>query len=278
HPAAIRDLPAGPEPPAPAEAALHHSMTGIMQLPKNRDSGSLENGGETQAARVQIPRTQPRAAVSPFPSRLELAARAIPGGLATMIHLAWLSDDPRAQTVARRWKSSSGERSRGVQIEQLCDAAGIDDREFAGKVAGAAWELGIALPRFIAGVAEAGESLKDAHVRTLMVGEPIIPWLEPAELKRCRDRLLRESEHRICDDVARLRREWGLSQSQFARLFLTDVRTMKRWQAREMKPTPRHRWLLRLFALYVERKGLRAFRHRFFRQNPRYGKPGRPAV
>jgi hypothetical protein len=59
---------------------------------------------------------------------------------------------------------------------------------------------------------------------------------------------------------------------------MTDVRTVKRWEGREVNPTMRHQWFLRLFALYVRERGLKAFRLRFAGKDLRYRKPGRPAV
>jgi len=78
--------------------------------------------------------------------------------------------------------------------------------------------------------------------------------------------------------IAALRKRWGLSQSQLARLLMTNRREIRRWEGGEDVPEPHQQWFLQLFVEYVRTNGLRAFRRRFMREAPRYGKVGRPRV
>lgn len=59
---------------------------------------------------------------------------------------------------------------------------------------------------------------------------------------------------------------------------MTSIRTVRRWENGEYKPDAREQMFLRAFSSYVRANGLTAFRRRFVRQAPRYGKVGRPAV
>jgi hypothetical protein len=77
------------------------------------------------------------------PRHLEAAARLLPGRVRTMMHLTWLSRDPRARALADTWHSLTAVEKVEVHIEKLCHAAGISDADFIGCVSGAAWELGI---------------------------------------------------------------------------------------------------------------------------------------
>ncbi len=79
---------------------------------------------------------------------------------------------------------------------------------------------------------------------------------------------------RVCDLVIRLRQEWELSQTQFARLCNVSLRTVKRWEAHGGRPMERTRTLLGIFVKNVERHGLEAFRERYVREEPRYHKSG----
>ena len=45
-----------------------------------------------------------------------------------------------------------------------------------------------------------------------------------------------------------------------------------------MKPTMRHQWFMRLFALYIEENDLDAFREPFAGMERRYAKAGRPCL
>ena len=80
------------------------------------------------------------------------------------------------------------------------------------------------------------------------------------------------------NQVVTLRKRWGLSQKQFARLFMTTARTLKRWEAQRSGLTPHQQYFLGVFARYVQRNGLKAFRRRFVGEKPRYAKRGRPRL
>jgi DNA-binding transcriptional regulator YiaG len=49
-----------------------------------------------------------------------------------------------------------------------------------------------------------------------------------------------------------LRKRWGLSQKQFASLFMTTARTVKRWEAGRSRMTPHQQNFLGVFARYVQ--------------------------
>ena len=83
--------------------------------------------------------------------------------------------------------------------------------------------------------------------------KPTAPWL-------LRKRALSEWEHAIYDQVTRLRSEWRLSQLQFARLLNTTVRTVKRREAHECKPTQRQRQFLGTLLEYVKTDVLQLWR------------------
>lgn len=86
--------------------------------------------------------------------------------------------------------------------------------------------------------------------------------------------VMTESDFRICDSLVRLRREWGLSQTQFARLCNVSLRTVKRWEARRGRPMARTRTLLGILMRCVEANGLAAFHEHYVREEPRYHKSG----
>ena len=104
-------------------------------------------------------------------------------------------------------------------------------------------------------------------------GQPS-PAQRPSRRSGRRKYPLSAAEHQICSEVGRLRVEWALSQSQFARLLNTSVRTVKRWESHSHKPTPDVRIILASFQDYIAAHGLDAFRERFVREEPRRGKPG----
>jgi hypothetical protein len=74
---------------------------------------------------------------------LNRAGMNLPGGFRTLIHLAWISDNPKAREVARRWNALSPADKREVILEDLCDEVRIMLGDFAAAVAGTGAELGI---------------------------------------------------------------------------------------------------------------------------------------
>jgi DNA-binding transcriptional regulator YiaG len=195
-----------------------------------------------------------------------------------MIHLAHLSIDPRVRSVARAWHSLTEVEKIETHIEALCRAAGSSGVDFIGCVAGTAWELGINVAAFLTGRPGHAVSLRSAIGRALMTGQPVEVFLSPTKWNRRRDRLRAAWASRASREAAVLRRRSRLSQSQFAGLFMTSVRTVRRWESGQSTLTTHQQFFLRLFAEYIERNGVREFRCRFVREAARYGKPGRPAV
>ena len=214
------------------------------------------------------------------PHRLEAAASRFPGRVPTMIHVAWLSSDPRVRSVAQAWRSLSAVAKTESRIEDLCRAAGISNAHFMGDLDGIAKELGI--QRRIQWNGEDGDAfpLRTALGRELMDTHQMVRLCSspPAAWRRYRNRLLDAWNRRASDEAAALRRRARLSQSQFASLFMTTVRTVRRWEARCSALTTRQQFFLRLFMMYVERNGLGALRHRFLPEALRYGSVGRPRV
>jgi hypothetical protein len=78
--------------------------------------------------------------------------------------------------------------------------------------------------------------------------------------------------------VVTLRKRWRLSQMQLASLFMTTARSVKRWEGGRSGLTPHQQYFLGVFARYVARYGVKAFRRRFVGEKPRYAKRGRPRL
>ena len=214
------------------------------------------------------------------PRRLEEAARFLPGGVRTMIHLARLSPDPRVRKVADTRHSLTAVAKVDSRIEDLCRAAGISDEDFIAGVDGVGIELGIARRRTLSGEPGYALPLRTVLGEVLVTGHrplPPITW-PPTAWNRCRDRLLAAWTRRASDGAAALRRRSRLSQAQFAGLFMTTVRTVRRWEAGLSGLTTHQQFFLRLFAMFIERNGVREFRRRFVGGAPRYGKAGRPVA
>jgi len=113
----------------------------------------------------------------------------------------------------------------------------------------------------------AGPSPQSVHDETMLAPRPKARKVRPAHVPTPWD-------VRVCDLVVRLRREWGLSQAQFARLLNVSLRTVKRWEAHRGRPMARTREFLGIFVQHVDRHGLAAFRERYVREEPRYHKSG----
>jgi len=90
-----------------------------------------------------------------------------------------------------------------------------------------------------------------------------------------RKRPLTPSERAVCDWVKQTRAELQISQSQFARLLNTDVRTVKRWESYQCKPRRHQRHWLWTFSEFVKNHGAEAARKRYLQdEEPRFEKPG----
>ncbi len=71
------------------------------------------------------------------------AERFLPGGVETLMHLAWLSQDEKAREVARRWNALSKPHRQTLAVEVLCMAVGVRSWDLVAVVARTGWELGI---------------------------------------------------------------------------------------------------------------------------------------
>src|SRR5262245_16403219 len=54
----------------------------------------------------------------------------VPGGVQTVLALAWLSSDKRPRAVANTWRSLDTETKRRTTVEDLCGGADITVTEF----------------------------------------------------------------------------------------------------------------------------------------------------
>src|SRR5260370_25912395 len=99
----------------------------------------------------------------PFAFGLNRWALALPGGIDTMIHLAWLSPDASVRAVASRWNSLTCPERQRIAVEEVCWEVGIDTAYFVGQIAAAAWELGIDISGLIAATVRMPELLPSIH-------------------------------------------------------------------------------------------------------------------
>jgi hypothetical protein len=102
----------------------------------------------TSNTHLQLPIRSP----ARFPFGLKFAASFFPGGVKTMIRLAWLSRDERARDVARQWRAIDLARRDGTDLEDLCRAAGMRDADLLGDVMATAFDLGIDVSNVIGGI------------------------------------------------------------------------------------------------------------------------------
>jgi len=72
------------------------------------------------------------------------------------------------------------------------------------------------------------------------------------------------------------RQHWGVSQSQFATLFATSVRSVRRWENGQLEPRGHQLWLFGLLVEYATVHGLDQFLRRFVNQTGRLSRAGRP--
>ncbi len=223
-----------------------------------------------------------------------------------MITLAWLSQDERVRAVAGRWTALPATARRHTELEVLCGAAGATVDDFLKDVADTGFELGMIdlagmfgamfaatdnSESALASLIERAKLPKGSAAREQLWRFGRLP--PPAHHEQCctlrigtfrgpskRDshgsRVRSAEAHHACSQMARMRERWRLSQRQFARLFVTSVRTVRRWEGYKYAPTLHQQWFLGLFVQWAEQHGIRKFRRRFVRGTPRYGKPGRP--
>ena len=222
-----------------------------------------------------------------------------------MVTLASVSRDDRVRAVADRWTSLSRKSKQTVEFEQLCRVVGIDGGQFFGAITATAFELGMDVSGFIGGLEswivqvptfqQHATAAKDTAMREQFFKAAAFwastasgPVCEPVSLARALGRrgtskrierghrVLSREGCRSCDKMAAFRRKVSLSLRQFARLFLTSMDTVRRWEGRRFTPTPHQEWFLGVLVRYVNEKGITVFRQRFVQQPGRYGKPGRP--
>jgi hypothetical protein len=194
------------------------------------------------------------------------------------MHLARLTGDPRVRAVAEAWRSLTAVAKIETHIEELCRASGLSDADFFGCVSATAWELGIDVAAFWMEGPGHAVSLRSALGDSLMREQPVeVLWPQSGWIRR-RARLLARWNRRASDEAAKLRRRTRLSQSQFADLFMTTVRTVRRWEGGQCALTTHQQYFLRLFAMYIEWNGVCGFRQQFVREGARYGKAGRPPM
>jgi DNA-binding transcriptional regulator YiaG len=198
---------------------------------------------------------------------LRVLADSIPGGLEVMLALGWLSGDAQARAVRDRWQSLPRQAKRGIGVEDVCRAVGIDVGEYFGIVAATAFDLGMDVSTFIGCVERMNARVVGCAQRVITgarQSKPLFGALRPEKIGV------------ECDAMAAFRRKWKLSEQQFSRVLGCGLRSVKRWESGECTPQLHQRWVLELLRRYASRNGIAAFRRRFVGESPRYQKSGRP--
>src|SRR5438132_372646 len=95
-----------------------------------------------------------------FPYGLKYMARYLPGGIKTMIYLAWLSRDEKVRTIAALWNRLPRQVKVDLELEELCRSAGLSWREFDKATWVTARELGIGNSQLLRGALEMSELLE----------------------------------------------------------------------------------------------------------------------
>lgn len=80
----------------------------------------------------------------------------------------------------------------------------------------------------------------------------------------------------VANAIRAARRRWGLSQAQFASLFATSMRSVRRWENAQLLPREQQLWIFSLLIEYARTNGTKCFLRRFVQQGGRLSKPGRP--
>jgi len=233
----------------------------------------------------------------PTPGPLKYEAAGLPGGLETMILLGWLSEDDRVRAIAGRWSSLPRTIRPQVELEELCREIGLDRAVFGHNITMTAFDLGIDVSALLGRVASYPSVIRGVfttpglHLEALRLTGILAPRLQfvpreestivtatglrgPSKHDSRGSRARSLESNQACGRMARARWRWGLSQGQFARLFMTSVRTVRRWEDRQFAPTPHQQWFLGLFEKYIAKEGLAAFLSRFVRQTSRYQAAG----
>jgi hypothetical protein len=105
-----------------------------------------------------------------FKYGLNRGASHLPGGMRTMMHLAWLSKNPKARAVAERWSALSADGKRNVVLEHLCEAAGIAGEELVAAVACTGFELGIGISPMLGAIAHQADEVARLAARAMTPG------------------------------------------------------------------------------------------------------------
>jgi hypothetical protein len=99
---------------------------------------------------TRTPKTNPIRALS---DGLNYVALFLPGGLENMIDLARLSEDEKAQEIARQWNALPRRDRKNTSLDELCAAAGVRAAKFLGVVVTTGYELGMDLNGVVAAIA-----------------------------------------------------------------------------------------------------------------------------
>jgi DNA-binding transcriptional regulator YiaG len=204
------------------------------------------------------------------PFLLKSVAGRLPGGVETMMFLAWLSEDPGTRAVAKRWVALARKQKEDIEIEEICRAAGLEYGIFFSEIASTGFELGIIVPlAFPIGAVTGfiGEAIRSVRVReeywkAVALMDPAEPAVAPLERpavtlnhdqrshrgasrRLCQgERVHSADDYETCSRFAETRQRWRLSQAQFAELFMTTRRTIRRWEEHQFCPAPTQDWFL----------------------------------
>lgn len=83
---------------------------------------------------------------------LAYAARALPGGRASLMELARLSESPKVKEIVAEWDKLTPTRRGKTRLEVLCDSFGLSPGEFLGAVVKAAFEHNTDISKLILAV------------------------------------------------------------------------------------------------------------------------------
>jgi DNA-binding transcriptional regulator YiaG len=195
----------------------------------------------------------------------------MPGGLAGMLTLGWLSGNTKARAVRECWCSLPRTVRNSVEVEDLCQAAAIDPGELFGLVVATAYGLGMDVSEFIGGAMRMFDHSIE-FVQQVASGGAGRTMRFPKIANQLTGR-----RSRTCHEMATFRRKLGLGARQFAKIFGVGLRIVQAWEAGEYNPAPQQQCVLELLRRYVKQNGAKIFREHFVKESARYGKRGRPA-
>lgn len=106
----------------------------------NPDPALAARKRATESARFASRRAATALVPADTQGGLAYAARALPGGRASLMELARLSQHPAVKATVEEWDRRSRRGRLSASLEALCDGAGISPGDFLGEVVKAAFD------------------------------------------------------------------------------------------------------------------------------------------